>query len=188
MQQMALTSRSMCIACWLLLNWPQKSANIVLRPNSVTLSRSQTCNGFRPVADRFELSRHVQIHVARTCSQTGSQLAFAQLSTGLRRAHDTHTQVCDLDSVMEFGLLQSWVVFALRWRRWSSVWKSGHLTHFMPHLLLLAEAVEWRVCCSAKKIICGILSLRWLVFLWRLGLLPNLHWIYGSRQLTTANV
>jgi len=44
-------------------------------------------------ADRFELSRHVEI--ARTWSQTGSQLAFDQLSTGLRHAHDTHTQVCD---------------------------------------------------------------------------------------------
>jgi len=29
-------------------------------------------------------------------SQTGSQLAFDQLSTGLRRTHDTHTQVCIL--------------------------------------------------------------------------------------------
>jgi len=28
-------------------------------------------------------------------SKTGSQLAFDQLSTGLRHAHDKHTQVCD---------------------------------------------------------------------------------------------
>jgi len=53
-----------------------------------------------------QLSRHVEI--ARTWSQTGSRLAFNQLSTGLRHAHDTRMQVCDqvcnLDSVMEFGV------------------------------------------------------------------------------------
>jgi len=68
----------------------------------------------RPVADRFELSRHVEI--ARTWSQTGSQLAFDQLSTSLRHAHDTRTQVCDLDSVMECGFKQatdqSWIANA----------------------------------------------------------------------------
>jgi len=45
------------------------------------------------------------------CSQTGSQLAFDQPSTGLRHAHGTHTEVglrpgrrLRLDSVMECGL------------------------------------------------------------------------------------
>ena len=41
--------------------------------------------GRKQVADRFELSRHIEI--ARTWSQIGSQLAFDQLSTGLRHAH-----------------------------------------------------------------------------------------------------
>jgi len=84
------------------------------RPNSITLSRSQTWSqnwfsawlstsfcrsatrswpagdllGRQRVADRFELSRHDEI--ARTClRQVGNQLC---------------DQVCDLDSVMEFGL------------------------------------------------------------------------------------
>ena len=35
--------------------------------------------GFRPVADRFQLSRHVEI--ARTWSQTGSQLVCDQTSS-----------------------------------------------------------------------------------------------------------
>ena len=35
-------------------------------------------------------------HMVSDLSQTGSQLAFDQLSTGLRRTHDTHTQVCIL--------------------------------------------------------------------------------------------
>ena len=44
----------------------------------------------------------------RTWSQTGSQLAFGQLSAGLRHAHaglrPGLRPVCDLESVMEFGL------------------------------------------------------------------------------------
>ena len=62
-------------------------------------SRSQTSSqagrrpGFRPVADRFELSRHVE--VARTWSQTSSSSR-----AGLRPASE-------LDSVTEFGLIAS---------------------------------------------------------------------------------
>jgi len=56
--------------------------------------------GRKQVADRFELRKYPD---TRTWSQTGLQLAFDQLSSGLRHAHDTHkvcTQVGDhLDSV-----------------------------------------------------------------------------------------
>jgi len=47
-----------------------------------------------PVSDQVSVKflRHVKI--ARTSLQTGSQLAFDQLLTSLRHAHDTHTQVC----------------------------------------------------------------------------------------------
>jgi len=57
-----------------------------------------------PVADHRGPTRTDLVEIARIRSQTGSQLTFDQLSTGLRHAHDMHTQVCDLDSVMEFGL------------------------------------------------------------------------------------
>ena len=61
--------------------------------------------GCRPVADRFELCRHI----ARTWSQTGLQQAFDQLSTGLRHAHagldPGRRPGLRLDSVMEFGLM-----------------------------------------------------------------------------------
>ena len=55
-------------------------------PNSITLCMQVkdlvADLGFGPVADRFELSRHVEI--ARTWSHTGSKLAFDRLSTSLR--------------------------------------------------------------------------------------------------------
>jgi len=43
------------------------------------LSNYSSRAGFRPVADRFELSRHVEI--ARTWSQTGSQLVCDLLAS-----------------------------------------------------------------------------------------------------------
>jgi len=37
---------------------------------------------------------YLNITIAQTWSQTGSQLGFDQLSTGLQHAYDMHTQVC----------------------------------------------------------------------------------------------
>ena len=48
--------------------------------------------GQKQVADRFELSRRVEI--ARIWLQTGIQLAFNQLSTGLQHAQRHTTRTC----------------------------------------------------------------------------------------------
>jgi len=83
---------------------------------SATSSRAGRRPGFRPVVDRFELSRHVQI--ARTWSQTGSQLICDLLATwiapdrtisitlsnSLAAGRPARELVRELDSVMEFGL------------------------------------------------------------------------------------
>jgi len=47
------------------------------------------------------------LEIAQTWSQTGSQLAFDQLSTGLRHSHDTHTRVCD--QVCDCYLVCDWI-------------------------------------------------------------------------------
>jgi len=58
------------------------SGAVQLASRSVTTLPAGRRPGFRPVADRFELSRHVEIaptvEVARTWLQTGSQLVCDQ--------------------------------------------------------------------------------------------------------------
>ena len=89
-----------------------------LRPNSITLSSSRAGrrHGFLPVADRFELSRHVEI--TGTWSQTGSQLVYDLIASWI--AHDRPNSITlssslagrrlareparELDTSMEFGL------------------------------------------------------------------------------------
>jgi len=88
------------------------------RPMSIKLSSSRAGRrpGFRPVVDKFELSRHVEI--ARTWSQTGSQLVCEllaswiapnrpnsiTLSSSLAGRIPAGEPARELDSVMEFGL------------------------------------------------------------------------------------
>jgi len=61
--------------------------------------------GFRPVADRFELSRHVD----RDSLNLSALLSTQESRKLVADPHElvesqVGNQVCDLDSVMEFGL------------------------------------------------------------------------------------
>ena len=90
--------------------------NLVKFDYAIQLSSSRAGRrpGFRPVADRFKLSRHVEI--ARTWSQTGSQLVCDQLATCIAPDRPNSIMLssslagrepaCELDSVMEFGVKQ----------------------------------------------------------------------------------
>jgi len=79
---------------------------VVLRPNSITLPgrRPRRRPGFQPVADRFELSQHVEI--ARTCLRPAFDPKSSTLVADPHELVESQVgnQVCDLDSVMEFGL------------------------------------------------------------------------------------
>jgi len=96
------------------------SGSIQLASRSATSSQARRRPGFRPVADRFELSQHVEI--ARTCSQVGLRAArelvcdllaswvapdrpnSITLFSSLAGRRSAHKLVRELDSVMEFGL------------------------------------------------------------------------------------
>ena len=74
------------------------SGSIQLASRSATSSQARRRPGFRPVADKFELSQHVE--VARTCSQIGLRPACADQLASWSQT-DLHEPVCDL--------LASWV-------------------------------------------------------------------------------